>query len=165
LPQPSWWRHNGLTSLAYTARTPVVPLDWYCHHPKWYGKPLPRLPSPTADSNSTSSTVPNSPYACWELVTVPPRPTIHSNRVGLEADLPLTRLALVRLPVHNSQTVYICFRSSRNVLDPLRYIVKLYIHSSQSNCYSLLHLRFRDALDRFCLLSDFFLSLSTISTS
>src|SRR5271155_1632080 len=52
--------------------------------------------STTADPGSTCSTAPSSPYSRWELSTVPPRPTIYSNRVGMDPDLPLTRL-----PVHN----------------------------------------------------------------
>src|SRR5271170_1417953 len=40
----------------------------------------------------------------WELSTVPPRPTIYFNRVGLDPDLPLTRL-----PVHNPQTAFTLF--------------------------------------------------------
>src|SRR5277367_1482960 len=52
---------------------------------------------------STCSTVPGSPYPRWELSIVPPRPTIYSNRVGMNSDLPLTRL-----PVHNPSD---CFHS------------------------------------------------------
>jgi hypothetical protein len=43
---------------------------------------------------------------CCEVVAVPPCPPILTE---LELDLPLIRLALARLPVHNSQTGYICF--------------------------------------------------------
>src|SRR5271155_1060453 len=52
--------------------------------------------STTADPGSTCSTVPSSPYPRWELSIVPPRPAIYSNRVGMNPDLPLTRL-----PAHN----------------------------------------------------------------
>src|ERR1700722_2128878 len=48
-------------------------------------------------------------------IIVPPCPIIHSNRIGLEPDLPLTRLFTF------------CFRSSRNVFDLLCYIARSYI--------------------------------------
>src|SRR5271156_2395311 len=60
--------------------------------------------STSADPGSTCSTAPSSPYSRWELSTVPPRPTIYSNRVGMDPDLPLTRLR-----VHNPQTVFSLF--------------------------------------------------------
>jgi hypothetical protein len=52
--------------------------------------------APSADSGSTcltcsTFTVPEPPYARWELSTVPPRPIIYFNRVGLEPDLPSLR--------------------------------------------------------------------------
>src|SRR5271155_5770652 len=67
--------------------------------------------STTADPGSTCSTAPSSPYSRWELSTVPPRPTIYSNRVGMDPDLPLTRL-----PVHNPPRLFsLCFRSSQRL--------------------------------------------------
>jgi len=79
--------------------------------------------STTADPGSTCSTAPSSPYSRWELSTVPPRPTIYSNRVGMDPDLPLTRLR-----VHNPQTVFSLFPFFTQRLDSLRYIARLHIH-------------------------------------
>jgi hypothetical protein len=90
----------------YSAKRLILSDDFARTTGAWYrqtpAKPRPaRLSSTTADPGSTSSTVPSSPCHRWELSTIPPRPIIYSNQVGLEPEQ--------RLPVHNSQTVYILF--------------------------------------------------------
>ena len=80
-----------------------------CHGTDRYRWPL----STTADPGSTCSTAPGSPYPCWELSIIPPRPTIYPNRVGMNPDLPL-----IRLPVHNPPS---CFHSV-SVLHPTSLI-------------------------------------------
>jgi hypothetical protein len=50
------------------------------------------ITSTTADPGFTSSTIPGSPYHRWGLPLVPPRLIIYANRVGLEPNLPLTKL-------------------------------------------------------------------------
>jgi len=106
-----------------------------------YGKLLPR---PTRLHPAWRTQAPPTPPSRaprpprWELSTVPPRPTIYSNRVGIDPDLPLTRL-----PVHNPPD---CFHSVplRNVFDLLRYIARSYVYRIPNWITCLLHLQFRN---------------------
>jgi hypothetical protein len=59
---------------------------------------------PRRTPGSTNSTVPSSPYHPWEPSIVPLHLIIYSNRVGLESDMPRTRL-----PVHKPQTACALF--------------------------------------------------------
>src|SRR5271155_4016125 len=75
--------------------TPGVKLSTTCHT---YGKLLPSHGQPALVHHGGPRLHllhrPSSPYSRWELSTVPPRPTIYSNRVGMDPDpdLPLTLL-------------------------------------------------------------------------
>jgi hypothetical protein len=79
------------------------------------------LASQPASGGSTCSTV---PYPRWELSTIPPRPTIYSDQVGMEPDLPLTRP-----PVHNPPD---CFHSvsvlHTTSLISYATLLRLYVH-------------------------------------
>src|SRR2546423_2746480 len=89
------WRQapDLILTLPYVRQTPAKPRPTRLHPPR-------RTQAPPAPPSRAPRT-PRTPR--WELSTVPPRPTIYSNRVGMDPDLPLTRL-----PVHNLPD---CFHS------------------------------------------------------
>src|SRR5271163_2805145 len=87
------WRTPQLTRSYRCSPLPridfTVPLSWVRQTP---AKPRPtrlHLPRRTLAPPAPPC---ESPYHRWELSIVPPRLIIYSNRVGLEPNLPLTRL-------------------------------------------------------------------------
>src|SRR5437660_3804200 len=75
-----------------TPRTPgrgfTVPLERAAYSCRAPAKPPSSTTADSDPTSSTSSTVPGSPYHGWELSIVLPRLIIHSNRAGLEPNLP-----------------------------------------------------------------------------
>jgi hypothetical protein len=120
-------RHHWRTphQLGPTDVRPLLGIDFSV--PFSWERQTPARPRPTRRHLPWRTVAPpappsESPYHRWELSIVLPRLIIYSNRVGLEPNLPLTRLL-----THNPQTVYTYFRSLRNVFDPLRYIARSYV--------------------------------------
>src|SRR5580692_1313604 len=79
--------------LSWVRQTPAKPRPTHLHLPRRTLVP-PAPPAPPSES----------PYHRWELSIVLPRLIIYSNRVGLEPNLPLTRLL-----THSPQTVCTLF--------------------------------------------------------
>jgi hypothetical protein len=108
--------HNYMTprtdftvALSVYSKTPAKPRPIRPHLPRWTLTP-PAPPAPPSQAPRTTAGGPS---------IVPPRLIIHSNRVGLEPNLPLATHKPPRLPA-------LC--SLRNVLDLLRCIARLYVH-------------------------------------
>jgi hypothetical protein len=94
-------------------------------------------PSPTRRTLPLPTPPSEFPPHHYELSIVPPRLIIYSNRVGLEPNLPLTRL-----PTHYPPAICILFPFFAQHL--WSFTLHGQVVRSQPNYYFLLHLQFRN---------------------